>query len=133
MPLSPAERDYFDELAEEVVAELPEMARVVLNETPLVIEDHPPKWLMREMGVERREDLQGLHQGRDPQTRSVDDGWELPEQITIYRLGIMALARDERGRVDPGELREQIRITILHEIGHHFGMDEDDLEELDYD
>ncbi len=42
------------------------------------------------------------------------------------------MATDRRGRVDEAELRRQIRITILHELGHHHGLTEEDLEELGY-
>jgi predicted Zn-dependent protease with MMP-like domain len=42
------------------------------------------------------------------------------------------MATNRRGHVDEAELRRQIRITILHELGHHFGMTEDDLRELGY-
>lgn len=56
----------------------------------------------------------------------------LPDVITIYREGILRASADRRGRISNDRLREQIRITILHELGHHHGMTEDDLEELGY-
>ena len=57
----------------------------------------------------------------------------LSEAIYLFREGIFNLAADRRGRIDEEELREQIRVTILHELGHHHGLDEDDLAELGYD
>ena len=53
----------------------------------------------------------------------------LPSQIHIYRLGIV---REAGGWSNTDEIREQIRITILHEVGHEMGLDEDDLDELGY-
>ena len=51
----------------------------------------------------------------------------LPAQITIYRLPL------EESFPDPGLLEEEIRITVLHEIGHYFGMDEEQIAKLGYD
>jgi predicted Zn-dependent protease with MMP-like domain len=51
----------------------------------------------------------------------------LPDTISIYRIPL------EESFPDPVELREEIRITVLHELGHYFGLDEDRLEELGYD
>jgi predicted Zn-dependent protease with MMP-like domain len=51
----------------------------------------------------------------------------LPDKITIYRLPL------ERAFPDPARLEEEIRITVLHELGHYFGLDEEELEELGYD
>jgi len=55
----------------------------------------------------------------------------MPDKISIFRLGITHLARAIAGH-DDGELRRQIRLTILHEVGHHFGMTEEDLTEIGY-
>ena len=71
--------------------------------------------------------LCGLHSGTPLTERSLDQLDELPETIHLYREGILAHA-DGWDRV-----REEIRITVLHEIGHHFGLDEDDLAELGYE
>jgi predicted Zn-dependent protease with MMP-like domain len=60
--------------------------------------------------------------------RSVEDPPDLPG-IHIFRRGIIGLAADIGGA---DELERQVRITLLHELGHHFGLDEDDLEDLGY-
>ena len=52
--------------------------------------------------------------------------------VTIYRMGILAAARDRHGRVRPRRLRKEIRITILHELAHFHGLTEEQLEELGY-
>src|SRR5262249_38091441 len=102
------------------------------EEVPLIVEDCPSPALMREMELEYPDELCGLHDGVPLTERSVQDQAALPEHILIYRMGIIALACDDEGNLDDDELTEQVRITILHELGHHFGLDEDDLDRLGY-
>jgi predicted Zn-dependent protease with MMP-like domain len=52
--------------------------------------------------------------------------------VTIFREGIWSIAADDQGRVAPKQLRHDIRITILHELAHHHGLTEEELEELGY-
>lgn len=122
------ERDRFDELLERELARLPPDLRDLLQEAPLVIEDHPSPQLLRELGPETiaSDELCGLHTGIPLTERSVHHT-DL-ETIHLFRDGIVAMA----GGFDDDALAEQIRITLLHEIGHHFGLDEDDLEALGY-
>jgi predicted Zn-dependent protease with MMP-like domain len=56
----------------------------------------------------------------------------LSDAIYIYRQGILALATDHQGKIDDLELRRQIRITVLHELGHHHGIGEKELRTLGY-
>ncbi|MEX0774787.1 MAG: metallopeptidase family protein [Phycisphaeraceae bacterium] len=133
-------RQIFDELFDSVLAELPEHIHALLEEVPVVVEDYPSPALMHELGLDaRRSDLCGLHSGIALTHRSVEHSGVLPDRIMLFREPIIRLAgrRRARGRwgkgsVDSGELERQIRITLLHEIGHHFGLDEDDLRELGY-
>ena len=79
----------------------------------------------------------GLHTGTAVTERSVQDHGVLPDQVHIFREGIAALALEDAGLDwdDPGadeEIYEEVRITLLHELGHHFGLDEDRLDELGY-
>lgn len=132
------ERERFDRLLEEILARLPPRLHQLIEEAPLIVEDHPSDELKCELDVEHNDDLCGLHTGVPLTERSV----EHPEMeyIHIFREGILSIAggwdeaTDEEGVQFGGEdaIREEIRITILHEIGHHFGLDEDDLEELGY-
>lgn len=138
--LRPAERERFDAIVAEVLDALPEGIRAMLEESPLVVEDYAPRALIREMGLDPdADDLCGLHSGFAITQRSVSQSGEIPDQILIFRRGIIDAAggweagRDEEGEYGgPGAVREEIRITILHEIGHHFGLDEDDLDRLGY-
>jgi predicted Zn-dependent protease with MMP-like domain len=135
------ERARFDAAFEEVLAELPAALHEMIEEVPVVLEDHPPAGLLREMGIdpEDRAALCGLHSGIPLTERSVEHEG-LPEVITLFREGILEEAggweewTDDDGTELGGRERilREIRITLLHEIGHHFGLDEDDLERLGY-
>ena len=136
------ERERFDALLEQVLEGLPPRIRDLLEESPLIVEDHPSAELCAELGLDlEEENLCGLHSGTMLTERSVAHGFDLPETIHIFREGII----DEAGGWEPWEsedgemwggeeaVQEEIRVTVLHEIGHHFGLDEDDLAELGYD
>jgi len=125
-------RDYFDSHLEAVLAELPDWIHTLLEKMPLHAEDHPSDRVLRETGIRRRQNLCGLYTGIPLTEKSVEHSGTTPDVVTIYREGVMASARDARGHVSEEELRRQIKITVLHEIGHHHGLDEDDLTELGY-
>ena len=125
-------RNYFDEQLEAVLAELPRQVTDLLDETPLVVEDYPSREIMRRVGVRHRSHLCGLYTGIPLTERSVQHSGVLSDVIHVFREGVLGLATDRRGQMDEAELRRQIRITILHELGHLHGLDEDELEELGY-
>lgn len=137
-----AEREQFDALLEQVIAELPPRIHELLEEAPLIVDDRPSAQLAKELGLNpEEENLCGLHSGTALTERSVAHGHDLPETIHIFREGVVDEAggweqwEDDDGELWGGEdaVKEEIRITLLHEIGHHFGLDEDDLAELGYD
>lgn len=92
----------------------PHLAQAVRN-LELVIEDEHPD----------DPDLFGLYEGV-PLPERGDEAGMLPDRISIYRRPL------EEEFPDPAELQEEIRITVLHELAHHFGIDEDRLDELGY-
>lgn len=126
------ERDLFDEILEDVLAELPEHIHELLEEVPLVVEDYPGDAVLDETGIDDPSLLCGLHTGIPITERSVQHSGVLGNIIHIYREGILNVSANRHGHIHPKRLRNQIRITVLHEIGHHFGLDEDDLTELGY-
>ena len=73
------------------------------------------------------EDLLGLYMGVPLEEASQGRMAPLPDRIVIFRDNLCAMCATRE------ELIDEIRVTVLHEIGHHFGMDEDQLEELGYD
>ena len=134
-------RRQFDLWLEEVLARLPAEVAGLLEETPLIVEDRPSPQLLAELGIDPDDEvLCGLHQGTPLTERSVSHAHDEPEAVYLFREGIVDEAggwqpwTDEDGRPwgGPRAIREQIRITLLHELGHHYGLDEQDLDELGY-
>lgn len=139
--LTAAQRDRFDRLLEAELDALPPQVRQWLDEVPVIVEDEPGDQLLDELGFteedqdadpDASDDLLGLHTGIPLTERSVEDRPDVPDHIMLFRRPIYDAAGGI-GRPDMRELRRQIHITLLHEIGHHFGLDEDDLARLGYD
>ena len=131
------ERDRFDRLVEDAIDALPGRVRALLDEVPLVVLDEPTPEILRDLGISPTDqaaldELCGLHSGTALTERSVEHP-DLPDVIHLFRRGIVALAGGWGGRQADEEVYEEIRITLLHEIGHHFGLDEADLENLGYE
>jgi predicted Zn-dependent protease with MMP-like domain len=131
------ERERFDGLLEEIIGALPPGIAKLLDEIPVIVEDFPARDVLEEFRNEdgtlpERDELCGLHSGIAFTERSVDATGELPNGIFLYREGIIAQA----GGWDQPEaynfILDEIEVTLLHEIGHQFGLDEDDLEKLGY-
>lgn len=125
-----ARRDEFDKILEELLMELPSDVYELLKETPVIVEDEPRKELLEDMGIyepNEESDLCGLHWGVPLTARVPTDSNPDSPVILLFRGPIYRLVEE-----DKEDLREQIRITLLHELGHHFGFTEDDLEEMGY-
>jgi predicted Zn-dependent protease with MMP-like domain len=125
-------RNQFDKILEEVLAAMPPMVRELIDKITLDVEDYPSPHVMEEMGVEYRDDLCGLYTGIPLGNKHLETPPHLSDAVMIYREGIVAATAEEYGRVTKAGLREQIRITVLHELAHHHGMTEEELDELGY-
>jgi predicted Zn-dependent protease with MMP-like domain len=125
-------RDRFDRQLEQVLANMPPLVHELMEKIPLHVEDYPSQDVMEDKDISDPEELCGLFTGVAITEKSIEHSGTLPDVVTIYRLGIMAAARDRHGRITAAALREQIRITLLHELAHFHGLDEDELEELGY-
>jgi len=130
--MKPELRDYFDQQLDDVMSQMPPRVHALLEEVTMYVEDHPSRKIMQEMGVRHRSQLCGLYTGVPLTDRHVELSGVLSDAIYIYREGILAMAKGRRGRIDESELRRQIRITVLHELGHYHGLDEEELESLGY-
>ncbi|MBI5904553.1 MAG: metallopeptidase family protein [Deltaproteobacteria bacterium] len=119
-------RGDFDRALRKALAELPPVFRDALANVAVVVEEWPPDWLLDELGVPPDETLYGFYHGVPLPERSFQDSGNLPDKISLYRG---PLEEDFPGR---DELAREIRITLLHEIGHYFGMDEEELSRLGY-
>ncbi len=120
-------RDDFEKLVSKALKELPKKFRDRLENIVVVVEDDPPREILRQLGVKYPHHLLGLYQGVPLKHRGVRYGNVLPDQIVIYQRPIEALARSR------GELLRQIRRTLMHEIGHYFGLAESNLREIEGD
>lgn len=104
----------FDRLVSEALDELPtELAKAMNNVVILVAERNPDE-----------PTLLGLYEGIALTDRGADYGGELPDAISIYREAILDICHT------PEDVIEEVRITVLHEIAHHFGIDDERLHEL---
>jgi predicted Zn-dependent protease with MMP-like domain len=130
--LTDALRDFFDNQLEAVMAELPPRIHELLEDVPMIVDDYPSREILRRMNLRRRDELCGLYTGVPLIDRGVGLSGVPSDVIHLFRLGILRMSQSHGGRLDEAELRRQIRITILHELGHHHGFDEDELEELGY-
>jgi predicted Zn-dependent protease with MMP-like domain len=116
----------FEKLVEEAIADVPEPFAEFLEEVPIEIHTRPSVKLLRELGMEHDELLMGLYRGVDRTRRSVEDSGRLPDVIYVFQEDHELVCDSRR------QLVEEVRKTVLHEIGHHFGMSEEDLDELGY-
>lgn len=124
----------FEALVDEAVAGLPPEIAERLDNVDVVVERRPTRTLLREMGLLGRGTLLGLYRGVPQVRRNHAYGLVMPDRIAIYRDPILAAVRAD---LAPGEefeeaVRARVRQTVLHEFGHHFGLDEDGLARLDY-
>jgi predicted Zn-dependent protease with MMP-like domain len=113
----------FERLVREAVASLPEELKNQLENVAMIIEENPPAqpFLREDAG----EDLLGLYHGIMKKDRGLGYGNVLPDQIIIYRRPL------ERMSSTLDDLRENVRQTVIHEVGHYFGFDEEELQRLE--
>ena len=113
--------------AARVLDELPEEFREQLHNVEIVVQPRPSKRQMQEMELDADDDvLYGLYEGTPLPDRSSLAPPILPDKITLFSEALL------RDFPDPEDLREQIRVTVLHEIAHYFGMDDEQIEKLGY-
>ena len=105
----------FEDHVDRAVASLPAELRLAIQNVEITVEDEHPD----------DPDLFGLYEGV-PLPERGDWAGALPDRIRIFRLPLVESFRD------PAELEEEIRITVLLELGHYFGMDEDRLDDLGF-
>ena len=110
-----------------IVDRLPRQFREQLRNVEFVVEERPSHDLLRAEGLDPRHDtLYGIYQGVPLSDRSSLDPPLLPDKITIFAAPLL------EDFPDPEDLHEEIRLTVLHEIAHYFGMDEEEIEDLGY-
>jgi predicted Zn-dependent protease with MMP-like domain len=118
----------FSRLVELALADLPPQFAEFLEEVPVQIETRPSRRLLRQLGMEEDELLFGVYQGANLMDRVEVEGrgTPAPNHILLFQEDHELVAENR------AQLIEEVRKTVLHEIGHHFGMSEEDLDELGY-
>lgn len=111
------ERSEFEGLVSDALDELPADLALLLDNVAVFVEDEPPPGPA----------LLGLYEGVPLTERTSAYLLAMPDRITIFRLPILAICANH------DEVRREVRITVVHEIAHHFGIDDKRLHELGYD
>ena len=119
-------RDQFERLVVEAIALIPKRFRREMKNLAVVVEDDPSAELLAEMEIEPPDTLYGLYHGTPLTERSWGHGNALPDQISIYRNPI-----EEDCDGDEDEVRAQIGETLIHEVGHYFGLSEEEIEKIE--
>ena len=110
-------REAFEQLVEVALDSIPEELGRLMENVVVLVEDRPPPG----------QNLLGLYYGVPLTERGSNYVGLLPDTIHIYRLPILRQCHT------PAEVVEQVRVTVVHEVAHHFGIDDDRLHELGYD
>jgi predicted Zn-dependent protease with MMP-like domain len=118
-------RQAFEELVADALASLPGRFRKAMSNIAIIVEDEPEQDLLEEMEIEPPDTLFGLYQGIPLTERGSHYGNALPDRILIFQ------GPHEREAEDEDDLVASIAETLIHEIGHHFGMSEEEIEEIE--
>lgn len=105
----------FEDLVEEALDLIPEGLTALMDNVVIVVDDSPPA---------HDPDLLGLYEGTPLTERGPWYAGSLPDCITIFRLPTLAICSS------PAEVRDEVATTVVHEVAHHFGIDDDRLHEL---
>ncbi len=120
-------RKRFEQLVTEALKGIPAELREALDNIEVAIDDWPSEDQLTETGLDPDELLFGFYQGTPLPERSPMVPYTLPDLITIFQGSLEEACETE------DELRDEIRRTVVHEIAHYFGFDEEKLAELGYD
>lgn len=118
-------REAFERLVSDALATIPRRFRDAMANLAIVVEDEPSRELLKEMEMEPEETLLGLYQGTPLTERSWDYGNTLPDRILLFQGPL------ERESEDKDDLVVAIGETLIHEIGHYFGLSEEEIEEIE--
>jgi predicted Zn-dependent protease with MMP-like domain len=114
------ERKRFDRLVKRAIDSLPERFRRYMENVVVAVQDWADEELLEETG---EDELLGIYIGTPLTQRHLEDPYRLPDQILIFQKAIEEMCQTEE------EIVEQIRLTVIHEIGHFFGLSEEEIEQ----
>lgn len=118
-------RDAFLTLVDDALATLPERFRTALVNIAIVVEDEPSAGQLADVEIEPPDTLLGLYEGTPLTERSWAHGNALPDKVTLFQGPIEEASDDE------DDVVVAIGETLIHEIGHYFGLSEDEIEEIE--
>ena len=118
-------RAEFEQLVAEAITLIPSRFRGAMRNLALVVEDEPTGELLAEMDIDPPDTLYGLYQGTPLTERDWGFGNQLPDRITIYQGPIEDEAEDD------DDVRAIIGETLIHEVGHYFGLSEEEIEDIE--
>ena len=119
-------REAFRELVEDAIDSIPKKFARHIRNLAIVIEDTPSPELLEEMEVEAQDSLLGLYQGTPLNERGFGYGNALPDRITLFQGPI-----EDEADGDEDEIVVAIGETLIHELGHYFGMSEEQIMEIE--
>lgn len=119
------QRAQFERHVAEALASIPRRFRDAMQNIAIVVEDEPSRDLLGDMDIEPPDTLLGLYQGTPLTQRRWDYGNTLPDRILIFQ------GPHERASDDDDDLVVAIAETLIHEIGHYFGLSEEEIEEIE--
>jgi predicted Zn-dependent protease with MMP-like domain len=125
-PVLPAHHRRFEDLVEEAVAAIPMPFAAALDEVAIVIEDEPTRDQLESNDIDPGDTLYGLYEGV-PRTEWGADWATVPNRISLFRLPL------EADFADPEDLADEVWLTVVHELAHHLGIDEERLHDLGVD
>jgi len=115
----------FRQLVDEALATIPAEFRDAMRNIAIVIEDAPSADQLAEVGIEPPETLLGLYEGTPLTERTWSESGTLPDKITLFQGPIEAASADE------DDLIVCIGETLIHEVGHYFGLSEEEIEDIE--
>ena len=117
-------RQEFEQLVAEALDALPRQFRRQMRNIAVIVETAPSRELLEAMDLWPDQTLLGLYQGVPLPDRGYSYGNVLPDQITIFQQPIEAICHT------PEEIKAAVRETVIHEVGHYFGLDDERIDEL---
>ncbi len=118
-------RDPFEKLVAEAITLIPKRFRREMTNIAVVVEDEPSAELLEEMEIEPPDSLYGLYQGTPLTERTWGYGNALPDRVTLFKTII------EEDCDTDDDVRDAIAETLIHEVGHYFGLSEEEIEEIE--
>lgn len=120
-------RREFEQLVERAIERIPQIFQKAMENVAITVADWPDPDVMEEMTGDRNEVVYGLFTGTPLPERSVEMSGDMPAMIELYQMPLVEDFPDRR------DLIEEIEITLVHEIAHFMGMDEEEIREQGYE